>query len=278
MPAGPGRGDGPLLEVQGLHKVFETGERRTEAIGSLTFRVAEREFLAIVGPSGCGKTTLLRCVAGLSRPTSGRVLLRGRPVEEPPPGLMLVFQDYGRALCPWRTILGNVLLALEGGRLPREARQARALEALRLVGLNGFQGHYPWELSGGMQQRLQIARALAYRAEILLMDEPFGSLDALTRAELEDQLLAIRASHPGAILFVTHDIEEAVYLADRVLVVSPRPAEIVAELPIGLPRPRHQIRTRTDPRFVEYRTAILTRIWTQSEARHAAPLGDGATT
>ncbi len=273
------QGDKLLLEVQGLHKVFEKGGRRTEAVGNLTFGVAEREFLAIVGPSGCGKTTLLRCVAGLSRPTAGQVLLRGRRVNEPPPEMVLVFQDYGRALCPWRTILGNVLLALEHGRLPRDAQRERALEALRLVGLEGFQAHYPWELSGGMQQRLQIARALAYRAEIMLMDEPFGSLDALTRAELEDQLLGIWSTHPSTILFVTHDIEEAVYLADRVLVVSPRPSEIVAEMPIALPRPRHQIRTRTDPKFTEYRNAILTRIWSQNGGRPAvapAEAGSGA--
>lgn len=264
-----------MLQVQGLHKVFEKGARRTVAIGDLTFRVAEREFLAIVGPSGCGKTSLLRCVAGLSRPTAGRVLLRGQEVDEPPPEMVLVFQDYGRALCPWRTILGNVLLALEHGNLSREAQRERARDALRLVGLEGFQSHYPWELSGGMQQRLQIARALAYRAEIMLMDEPFGSLDALTRTELEDQLLAIWSTHPSTILFVTHDIEEAVYLADRVLIISPRPSQVVADLPIALPRPRNQIRTRTDPRFAETRNAILTRIWSLNGVPPPVALPEG---
>jgi NitT/TauT family transport system ATP-binding protein len=265
-----------LLEVRGLHKVFEKGRRRTVAIGSLTFSIAEREFLAIVGPSGCGKTSLLRCVAGLSRPTEGEVLLRGKRVEEPPPAMVLVFQDYGRALCPWRTILGNVLLPLEHGELPRDLQRERALEALRLVGLEGFQAHYPWELSGGMQQRLQIARALAYRAEIMLMDEPFGSLDALTRAELEDQFLEIWSSYPSTILFVTHDIEEAVYLADRVLILSSRPCRVVDEIRITLPRPRHQIQTRTDSRFAEYRSAILTRIWSLNGAPSADPLAGDA--
>lgn len=265
-----------LLEVRKLHKVFEKGERRTVAIGSLTFSIAEREFLAIVGPSGCGKTSMLRCVAGLSRPTEGEVLLRGKRVEEPPPEMVLVFQDYGRALCPWRTILGNVLLPLEHGELPRGLQRERALEALRLVGLEGFQAHYPWELSGGMQQRLQIARALAYRAEIMLMDEPFGSLDALTRAELEDQFLEIWSSYPSTILFVTHDIEEAVYLADRLLILSPRPSRVVDEIRITLPRPRHQIQTRTDPRFAEYRSAILTRIWSLNGAPSADPLAGDA--
>lgn len=259
----------PLLEVHGLQKVFEKDARRTAAIGNLTFAAAEGEFLAIVGPSGCGKTTLLRCVAGLSRPTAGQILLRGQPVHEPPPEMVLVFQDYGRALCPWRTILQNVLLPLEHGELPRGQQRERALDALKLVGLEAFVSHYLWELSGGMQQRLQIARALAYRAKIMLMDEPFGSLDALTRAELEDQLLAIWEKFANTILFVTHDIEEAVYLADRVLVISHRPSEVVADVSIDLSRPRHQIRTRSDTRFMEYRNMILTHIWSLNAARTA---------
>ena len=222
------------------------------------------------------ETTLLRCVAGLSQPTGGQVVLGGRPVVEPPPEMVLVFQDYTRSLCPWRKVLGNVLLALEHGVLTRAQQRRRAMDALCLVALEGFENHYPWQLSGGMQQRLQIARALAYRARIMLMDEPFGSLDALTRAELEDQLLAIWGAATGSILFVTHDIEEAVYLADRVLILGPRPSEVVAELAIALPRPRHQLHTRADPRFVEYRNAIFTRIWAKETASAPAAAGRGA--
>lgn len=265
-------GAGAMLDVVHLAKVYAQRKRQTIAVEDLHFSVAENEFLAIVGPSGCGKTTMLRMMAGLLPPTSGAVYLHGRQVTEPPPEMVLVFQDYGRSLCHWRTVIGNVRFALEHTRLGAAERGQRVDQALDLVGLVDFRDHYPWELSGGMQQRLQIARALAYGPRILLMDEPFGSLDALTRAELEDQLLDIWTTQPKTVLFVTHDIEEAVYLADRVLILSARPSQVVEQLAIDLPRPRDQIATRSMERFVEYRNHIYTRIRRESAAAPAPAL------
>ena len=258
-----------LLDVEHLRKVYGGRKRQTLAVDDLHFSVREDEFLSIVGPSGCGKTTMLRMIAGLLPPSSGSVRLHGQVVTEPPPEMVLVFQDYGRSLCQWRTVGGNVHFALEQMRLSGAERTARVGQALGAVGLGDFRDHYPWELSGGMQQRLQIARALAYGPRILLMDEPFGSLDALTRAELEDQLLDIWTAQPKTILFITHDIEEAVYLADRVLILSARPSRVVEELQIDLPRPRDQITTRSLERFVEYRNHIYTRIRRETTAAPA---------
>jgi NitT/TauT family transport system ATP-binding protein len=263
---------GAMLDVAHLRKVFAQRKRQTVAVEDLHFAVAENEFLAIVGPSGCGKTTMLRMLAGLLPPTTGAVYLRGRAVTEPPAEMVLVFQDYGRSLCQWRTVASNVRFALEHQPLPAATRDQRVAQALEVVGLDEFRDHYPWELSGGMQQRLQIARALAYQPRILLMDEPFGSLDALTRAELEDELLDIWTAQPKTVLFVTHDIEEAVYLADRVLILSARPSRVVEELPIDLPRPRDQITTRSLERFVAYRNHIYTRIRRETAAAPPAAL------
>ena len=253
-----------MLEVVHLQKVYLRGSRETVAVRDLHFSVGDDEFVSIVGPSGCGKTTMLRCMAGLLPTSSGQVLLDGRPVTRPPKEMALVFQDYSRSLCPWRSVHGNVAFALEETDVPSDERQRRVREALATVGLTDVGDHYPFELSGGMQQRLQIARALAYRPKILLMDEPFGSLDALTRAELEDQLLAIWTANPKTVVFVTHDIEEAVYLSDRVLLLSARPSEVVEELRIDLPRPRDQIETRSAERFAEYRNHIYRRITRES--------------
>ena len=265
-----------LLDVVHLRKVYAQRRRETVAVADLHFSVAEDEFLAIVGPSGCGKTTMLRMLAGLLPPSAGSVVLRGRPVTEPPPEMVLVFQDYGRSLCHWRTVRGNVQFALERSGLGSAERAQRVSQALSVVGLTEFRDHYPWELSGGMQQRLQIARALAYQPRILLMDEPFGSLDALTRAELEDQLLDIWSSQPKTVLFVTHDIEEAVYLSDRVLILSARPARVVEELRVDLPRPRDQITTRSHERFVEYRNHVYTRIRRETSGVPAEALASSA--
>ena len=270
-----GRGPEPrvgslMLEVRHLRKSYTRGGRETLAVRDLHFSVGDGEFVSIVGPSGCGKTTMLRCVAGLLPASGGEVVLDGRLVTRPPEEMVLVFQDYSRSLCAWRSVWRNVGFALEATKLPRDERERRTREALGVVGLDEFADHYPFELSGGMQQRVQIARALAYRPKILLMDEPFGALDALTRAELEDELLAIWTRDPKTVVFITHDIEEAVYLSDRVLVLSARPSEVVEELAIDLPRPRDQVDTRSLDRFAAYRNHIYRRITRESRATPAA--------
>jgi NitT/TauT family transport system ATP-binding protein len=251
----------PILEVQNLSKSYrQAGGETTAAIGDITCRVEAGEFVSFVGPSGCGKTTLLMTIAGLLTPSGGRVLVHGREVNGPPPGLVLLFQEYNKSLFAWRSVLGNVRFGLEarGDHSPQAASRARAI--VELVGLAGFENHYPWELSGGMQQRVAIARALAYEPEVLLMDEPFGSLDALTRLELEDTLLRLWAELKTTIVFITHDIEEAIYLSDRIWVLSRRPSEIIEELPVALSRPRDQVATRAEGRFMELRNHIYRRI------------------
>ena len=248
-----------MLEVRSLHKEFQPlSGPPVVALGDVSFRVEAGQFVSVVGPSGCGKSTLLQCLAGLLRPTAGQVLFEGREVTGPPEGLILVFQEYNRSLMAWRTVLGNVRFALEGrGGASRRELDAEARRYLELVGLGGFERHHPWELSGGMQQRVAIARALARKPNVLLMDEPIGSLDALTRIELEDTLLGLWRSLRTTILFVTHDIEEAVYLSDRVHVLSRRPARVIEEIEITLDRPRQQLTTREDARFIKHRHRIF---------------------
>jgi NitT/TauT family transport system ATP-binding protein len=250
-----------ILEVQGLSKSYrQAGGETTAAIDNISCQVNAGEFVSFVGPSGCGKTTLLMSIAGLLPPTSGRVLVKGTEVTGPPANLVLLFQEYNKSLFAWRSVLGNVRFGLEarGDHSADAAKKARDL--IDLVGLKGFENHYPWELSGGMQQRVAIARALAYEPEVLLMDEPFGSLDALTRLELEDTLLRLWAELKTTILFITHDIEEAIYLSDRIWVLSRRPSQIVQELRIDFPRPRDQVTTRAEARFMEIRNDIYRQI------------------
>jgi NitT/TauT family transport system ATP-binding protein len=248
-----------MLEVRELRKQFQPlSGPPLVALGKVSFRVESGQFVSIVGPSGCGKSTLLQCIGGLSRPSAGRVLLHGREVTGPPEGLILLFQEYNKSLMAWRSVLRNVRFGLESRTgTSRAEMDAEARRYLELVGLKGFEAHYPWELSGGMQQRVAIARALVRRPEVMLMDEPFGSLDALTRIELEDALLRLWESLHATILFVTHDIEEAVYLSDRVYVLSCRPAQVIEEIEVKLERPRNQLTTREDPRFIRARHHIF---------------------
>jgi len=250
-----------ILEVENLSKSYrQLGGESTLAIGNVTCRVEAGEFVSFVGPSGCGKTTLLMTIAGLIEPTSGRVTVKGKEVKGPPPNLVLVFQEYNKSLFAWRTILGNVRFGLEARGDRSTGAEAKTRELIDIVGLKGFEKHYPWELSGGMQQRVAIARALAYEPEVLLMDEPFGSLDALTRLELEDTLLRVWAELKTTILFITHDIEEAIYLSDRVWVLSRRPSQIIQELLVEFPRPRNQLATRAEARFMAMRNEIYRQI------------------
>ncbi|MPY56858.1 ABC transporter ATP-binding protein [Streptomyces spongiae] len=249
-----------LLSVSGLRKVYEGSGRRVEAIRDLTFTVDAGELVCLVGPSGCGKTTLLKCMAGLLTPTSGEVLLEGRPVSGPPPGMAVVFQEYGRSLFPWMRVRENVELPLKQKPLTKERRRELVADALDSVGLGDAAGAYPWQLSGGMQQRVAIARALAYEPDVLLMDEPFAAVDAQTRADLEDLVRGLWRDRGITILFVTHDIDEAVYLGERVLVLSASPTVVQEQLKVDLPAERDQLRTRVAPRFAELRTHVYEQI------------------
>jgi NitT/TauT family transport system ATP-binding protein len=242
-----------MLEVTRLAKTYGTGERATAAIADVSLTVAEREFVCIVGPSGGGKTTLLKCIAGLLQPTSGEVVLHGKRVTGPPEELALVFQEYSRSLMPWASVRNNVLLPLRHKQLASAERKRLVEDALEAVGLTRFIDHYPWQLSGGMQQRVAIARALAYQPSVLLMDEPFASVDAQTRGDLEDLILRVREEFGITIVFVTHDIDESVYLADRVVVLTHAPAQVKEIVDVDLPRPRDQITTKELPEFTHLR-------------------------
>jgi NitT/TauT family transport system ATP-binding protein len=249
-----------VLDIREVNVTYGRDERAVEAIRDVSFTVPQGEVLCVVGPSGCGKTTLLKAVAGLLAPTRGNVQVEGVTVSGPPPGLALVFQEYTRSLFPWFSVKRNVTFPLASLQLSRGEQEARAQAALAEVGLLGFEDKYPWQLSGGMQQRVAIARAIAYEPAVLLMDEPFASVDAQTRADLEDLILRVHNDTGVTILLVTHDIDEAVYLGNRVLVLSRRPTVVRAALEIPLPMPRDQITTRALPDFVELRTEILTMI------------------
>ncbi|GAA1345755.1 ABC transporter ATP-binding protein [Saccharothrix algeriensis] len=244
-----------MLSVADLGHTYQAKDGEHTAISDLSFTVGAGELVCVVGPSGCGKSTLLRTISGLIRPTKGAVSLRGNAVRGVPEDLAVVFQDYSRSLFPWLSVQKNVEFPLRRS-MGRAARRARAAEALEWVGLSGAARKYPWQLSGGMQQRVAIARALAYRPALLLMDEPFASVDAQTRFELEDLLLKVKREHDTTVLVVTHDIDESVYLGDRILVLSGSPASVVADLPVDLPAQRDQITTRESDAFVALRGEV----------------------
>jgi NitT/TauT family transport system ATP-binding protein len=242
-----------VLTVESLHHAYAQGQVVT---ADVTFNVKAGEILSIVGPSGCGKTTLLKALAGLLKPTGGTIRFQGEIVQGVPNGLAMVFQEYGRSLLPWATVNGNIELPLRYQPITSDECRRRVAESLQAVDLSGFGERYPWQLSGGMQQRVAIARALAYQPKLLLMDEPFASVDAQTRADLEDLVAAVRDQFGITIVLVTHDIDESVYLSDRVIVLSRPPSTVLAQISIDLPRPRDQIKTKAMQQFVERRTAI----------------------
>jgi NitT/TauT family transport system ATP-binding protein len=249
-----------LLRVEHLKKIYESSTGNVEAIGDVSFSMNAGELVCIVGPSGCGKTTLLKCIAGLLRTTEGTVELHGKRVTGPPPNMALVFQEYGRSLYPWLTVRGNVELPLKHKKLSRIERDQLIDDALEAVGLEQAAKSYPWQLSGGMQQRVAIARAVAYQPEVLIMDEPFAAVDAQTRADLEDLVRRLHLERGMSILFVTHDIDESVYLGERVIVLSKSPTWVQEDLTIDLAPERDQITTRALPRFTELRTHVYEQV------------------
>ncbi|GGT60673.1 ABC transporter ATP-binding protein [Actinomadura citrea] len=281
-PTAVGTGSGSvLLDVRGLRKTYQAADRTVEAIRDLTFGIPAGELACIVGPSGAGKTTLLKCVAGLLAPSGGEVVLENRPVLRPPENMAVVFQEYGRSLFPWLSVAQNIELPLKQKKVPKRRRGELVAEALESVGLADAAGAYPWQLSGGMQQRVAIARAIAYEPAVLIMDEPFAAVDAQTRAELEDLTRELWRRLGMTVLFVTHDIEEAVYLGQRVLVLSAAPTVIMDDTPIDLPAEREQLATRSDPRFAELRAHVYSQVQQaktyhrRDRARPAADPGEG---
>jgi len=221
-------------------------QTRLVALDRVNLIIREGEFVSVVGPSGCGKTTFLNIVDGLLRPTSGQIIVDGQHVSEPGPDRAVVFQD--ASLLPWRTVLGNVTYGLECQNRPMREAQDRARHFIDMVGLSGFEQHYPHELSGGMQQRVNLARALVMDPQLLLMDEPFAALDAQTREAMQEELIEITLKAKKTVLFITHQIDEAVYLSDRVIVFSSRPGRVKADIAINIERPR-KLRLKRDPRF-----------------------------
>lgn len=253
----------PVLRVDGLRKVYPSptpGGQGVEAIRDLTFDIPQGQLVCIVGPSGAGKTTLLKCIAGLLPPTAGTLELEGSPIAGPPRAMAVVFQEYGRSLYPWMSVQANVELPLKAAGISKAERQQRSTEALEAVDLGDAGDKYPWQLSGGMQQRVAIARAVAYRPQILLMDEPFAAVDAQTRADLEDLVRKLWKELGLTVLFVTHDIDESVYLGERVIVLSNSPTIVQDDVVIDLPDERDQLTTRSATRFAELRLHIYGQI------------------
>jgi NitT/TauT family transport system ATP-binding protein len=246
-----------VLSVQSLSKRFGTGAGERLVLDAVSIDVRAGEFACIVGPSGAGKTTLLRCMAGLLAPTSGGVYLDGQLVDAPPRKVAVVFQDYSRSLLPWMRVLRNVTLPLRNSGRSKHEQQQVARDALAAVGLAGQEGLYPWQMSGGMQQRVAIARALAFQPDALLMDEPFASVDAQTRADLEDMMLRIRNEFGMTVALVTHDIDEAVYLADQVVVLSGNPTCVRATIGVPFGQIRDQIDTKSRPEFMRLRNHVI---------------------
>lgn len=233
-----------LIQIKNLEKSFDPPQSNT--LDKISFEIPEYEFVSILGSSGCGKTTLLKCISGVVSPTGGKISVNKK--------LTMVFQDYSKSLFQWKTVKQNIQFGLI--RSGNKNNSGKLQSLIKLIGLEGFENYHPYELSGGMQQRVAIARALAYDPKIILMDEPFGSLDAQTRMMLEDELLKIWKKLKKTILFVTHDIEEALYLSDRIIVLSKKPATIMADINVGILRPRNQIKTKEDENFIHLREKI----------------------
>lgn len=246
------------LKIDNVYKEYTGRKGKTIALNGVSLDIKENEFVCVVGPSGCGKSTLLNIIAGLLEPTSGEVYLDGKQIEGTGPERGVVFQGY--ALFPWRTVLQNVVFGLEIKKIPKAQAEEIAMKYIKAVGLEGFEHAYPKELSGGMRQRVAIARAYAVNPEVLLMDEPFGALDAQTRVQLQTELLNTWEQEKKTCFFITHDVDEAIVLAQRVVIMSARPGRIKRVVDIDIPYPRTQA-TKTDPHFLELKTEIWNEVY-----------------
>jgi NitT/TauT family transport system ATP-binding protein len=257
----------PVIALRSVRKTYQFGSQSTEAINGIDLAVEAGSFVSIIGPSGSGKSTLLQIVAGLLEASGGEILFHGRPVTGPPPGMIYVFQQYEKSILPWRTVAHNIALGIEDRPdISRDECRERCARYLELVGLAGVADRYPRQLSGGMQQRVAIARALVCEPDVLLMDEPFSAVDALTRAALQDLLLEVRKRLGITVLFVTHDVDEAVYLSTHVVALTRAPARIDNSVAIELPYPRDQITTRESEAFIAYRHRLLSRVLAQQSS------------
>ena len=247
-----------MIRVEQVSKAFHLKNSTFVAVQDVSCAIEPGSFVTLVGPSGCGKSTLLQMIAGLTRPSGGRITFNGAEVADPPFDMVYVFQQYTKSIFPWKTVKENVAFGVRH-RKSLSAGEIDSVVAtyIKLMELEGFENHFPSQLSGGMQQRVAIARALACQPAVLLMDEPFSSLDEFTRASLQNLMLHIWQRHKLTILFVTHDVEEAVYLSTRALVMCPRPGRVVEDIPIDIPFPRSQLTTRERPDFLEFRRRIF---------------------
>jgi len=262
------RPSGTVLRVRDLHKCYAAAGGTTVALNGVDLDIAAGSFVSIIGPSGCGKSTLLQIMAGLTTATSGEVFCGTTRVQAPPRDVVYVFQQYTRSLFPWRTVERNVAFGLENkGTTSRDEIAARTREMIGLVGLTGFERHYPWQLSGGMQQRVAIARALACRPAVLLMDEPFSAVDALTRAGLQELLRTLWRELALTVVFVTHDVDEGVYLSGRIVALTRAPGTIAIDMAVELPEPRDQIATRALPAYLDYRARLLAQLFADEGAQ-----------
>lgn len=254
------------VSLRHVRRLFEVrGGEPTLALDDVSLDVRSGEFVAILGPSGCGKSTLLQIMAGLLPASAGEVRLDGRAVVGPPPKLIYLFQQYAKSLFPWRSVVRNVEFALQSRGVERAARRGQALEYLKVVGLDGSADRHPWQLSGGMQQRVAIARALAAEPEVLLLDEPFSAVDALTRLELQALVLDIWLKRSLTVVLVTHDVDEAVFMADRVVMLSRRPTIVSRVRDVEVPRPRDPITAREEPHFLALRHDLMTELLTRPD-------------
>ena len=245
------------IELNNVSLSYGDGKGARQILDNINLRIGSGEFVSIIGPSGCGKTTLLRLMGGLVRPSAGTILFEGAEIKGPSRQRAVVFQDYGKALLPWRSVWANVALAFEDGKLTRKQQKASSIELLRSMKLEHVSEQYPGQLSGGMQQRVQIARSLAQDPRVLLMDEPFGALDAMARQQLQDEISRIVRERNVTAVFITHDLEEAIYLGDRVIALAAHPGRVLEEINVGLSRPRDQLRTREHPEFLQHRHKLF---------------------